>query len=81
MSEKPTTLSISAKSIVGASWAAPHTAIDIDITTHLTQPDGWGSNGILCGISQHLTLDEAKELVAKLNLAIAEVELEVLQDN
>ena len=79
MSERPTTLSISAKSIVGASWAAPHTAIDIDITTHLTSTDGWGSNGIMSSTSQHLTLDEAKELVAKLNLVIAEVELEVLQ--
>jgi hypothetical protein len=81
MSEKPTTLSISAKSIVGASWAAPHTAIDIDITTHLSNKDGWGSNGIMSSTSQHLTLDEAKELVALLNVAIAEVELEVLQDN
>ena len=76
MSENPTQLSISVSSILGKTFAPDYTVIDLDIHTHLRT----GNNGILSSLSQHFTLDEAKELVARMNKAIAEVELELLEN-
>ena len=76
MSErKATTLSISVGSRIDATYMGDNTIIDLDISTHLTMEMG---NGIVSSISQHLTLDEAKEIVSRLNLVIAEIELEML---
>jgi hypothetical protein len=72
---KATTLNISVGSRIDATYMGDNTIIDLDISTHLTMEMG---NGIISEISQHLTLAEAKELVAKLNLVIAEIELELV---
>jgi hypothetical protein len=72
---KATSLNISVGSRIDATYMADNTAIDLDISTHLTRELG---GGIVSSISQHLTLTEAKEMVSRLNLVIAEIELEML---
>jgi hypothetical protein len=69
MSErKATSLNISVYERVGSDYMADNTMISMNITTHLR--DG----NILSGISQHLTLEDAKSLVIQMTYAIAEVE-------
>lgn len=69
-----TSLNINVGARIGTDYMADNTVIDLGISTHLM--DG----GILSTLSQHLTLKDAKQLVAELNLVIAEVELELLND-
>jgi hypothetical protein len=77
LERKATTLNISVGNKRNKSFMGDNTIIDLDISTHLVRELG---NGIISSSSQHLTLAEAKELVAHLNLVIAEVELEVLEN-
>jgi hypothetical protein len=75
---KLTSLSINAGTRVGSTYMGDGTIIDLDIHTHLQDIGGLEVGGIISSVSQHLTLADAKELVALLNVAIAEVELETL---
>lgn len=77
LKRKATTLNISVENRLDSSFMGDNTVIDLGISTHL--PFELGS-GIISEISQHLTLAEAKELVAQLNYVIAEIELEVVQN-
>lgn len=77
LERKATTLNISVGNRLDSSFMGDNTVIDLGISTHLTSELG---NGIISEISQHLTLDEAKQLVARLNYVIAEIELEVVQN-
>jgi hypothetical protein len=75
---KLTSLSITAGTRIGSDYMGDGTIIDLDIHTHLQDIGGLEVGGIISSVSQHLTLADAKELVALLNVAIAEVELETL---
>jgi hypothetical protein len=79
MSErKMTSLSINAGTRLGSTYMGDGTIIDLDISTHLRDVGGLEIGGIISSVSQHLSLADAKELVALLNVAIAEIELETL---
>lgn len=69
-----TILSIHAGVRVGATFMADNTVIDLGLSTHLQ------NGGILSEMSQHLTLADAKSVVALLNIAIAEVELTMVEE-
>lgn len=69
-----TSLNINVGARIGTDYMADNTVIDLSMSTHLR--DG----GILSSMDQHLTLKDAKQLVAELNLVIAEVELELLDN-
>ena len=75
---KMTSLSINAGTRVGSTYMGDGTIIDLDISTHLRDVGGLEIGGIISSVSQHLSLADAKELVALLNVAIAEIELETL---
>jgi hypothetical protein len=71
-----TSLSITVGARTNSTYMGDSTVIDLSISTHLRGENG----GILSDFSQHLTLQEAKELVAQLNLTIAEIELELVNE-
>jgi hypothetical protein len=75
---KLTSLSITAGTRLGSTYMGDGTVIDLDINTHLRNVGELEVGGIISTISQHLTLADAKEIVALLNVAIAEIELETL---
>lgn len=75
---KLTSLSITAGTRLGSTYMGDGTVIDLDINTHLRNVGDLEVGGIISTISQHLTLADAKEMVALLNVAIAEIELETL---
>jgi hypothetical protein len=68
LERQSTSLNISVYERVGSDYMADNTMISMNITTHLR--DG----NILSGISQHLTLADAKSLVIQMTYVIAEVE-------
>ena len=72
-----TSLNITVGVRTNADYMADNTVIDLNISTHLRGEDG---GGILSDFSQHLTLQDAKELVERLNLAIAEINLELVNE-
>lgn len=77
MERTNTSLNITVGARTNTTYMGDNTVIDLSISTHLR--DGEYS-GILSTLSQHLTLQEAKKLVAELNLAIAEIELELVDE-
>lgn len=76
LERETTSLSISVGVRTSATYMGDNTVIDLNISTHLRGENG----GILSDTSQHLTLSDAKQLVAQLNLAIAEIELELVDE-
>lgn len=72
-----TSLNITVGVRTNANYMADNTVIDLNISTHLRGIDG---GGILSDFSQHLTLQDANELVEQLNLAIAEIKMELVNE-
>lgn len=61
--------SIRVMDIDGKGFAPEGYVIDVNITTHLTDEEGYTA-GIVGSVSVHLTKGEAQELLAELSKAI-----------